>query len=189
MVDGAEGIASDRLLALTFSSDSRRLAAAAGREKPGLSDNIFGSIIVDGKEGPSFEGEGWRERTSGVTVFLAGKMVSVTSFKEQGPIVDEYTYSTGRAFSVTARTTTKYIRLSPLQFGISVPVFSPDGARIAYAARRASLTTLSLPAIRSSMKRVPLPTWLVKGAVCTASPRARRGGSDLRNGFFSRHSQ
>lgn len=90
-------------------SDSRCLAVAAGRERPGLSDNIFGSIIVDGMEGPSFEGEGGRERKStGLSGLLASKMIQVTSFTEEGAIADECSYSTGSWFS--ARQTTKFLR-------------------------------------------------------------------------------
>ncbi|MEK7216333.1 MAG: hypothetical protein AAB289_12120, partial [Chloroflexota bacterium] len=134
ILDAKEGPVADRFTGLTFSRDSRRLVYAAGRDKPGWSDNIIGCVVIDGQEGPSFEGTGWKERKSGLSELIAGKLITLTTFAEEGPLVAEYSYQSGTG--LFASHVTKYLRLAPSQFGVSAPVISLDGNHVAYAAQR-----------------------------------------------------
>ena len=108
VLDGKEGPPFDILGGLAFSSDSRRFAYAGADVHRSLgSQRAQGRTILDGEPGPQFEGN------------------QVGSFKK----------------SMVTGTSTVIIEgffsqlLSDIH-GVTAPVFSPDGARVAHAVRR-----------------------------------------------------
>lgn len=118
-LDGKEGGPFDTVGGLTFSADSRRFAYAGADIHGGLTGNKGkGRVVVDGEPGPQFEG---------TTLPLSNPgALDATDFRGLVPIL----LTRGKLDPV-------YASYLLYRFhGISRPIFSPDGSRVAYAARR-----------------------------------------------------
>ena len=108
VLDGKEGPPFDILGGLAFSSDSRRFSYAGADVHKSLgSQKAQGRAVVDGEPGPQFEGNQVGSLTRSM---LTGTNVA---------IVEGYF---NQLFSDT--------------HGVTAPVFSPDGTRVAYAVHR-----------------------------------------------------
>ena len=108
VVDGKEDSTFDIVSGIRFSSDSRRIVYAGADVKRGFGkEKAFGRVSIDGTAGPSFEG-----------AQVGGLLKSM---------------ATG---SITRLVTGYLPQFWADTHGVSTPVFSPDGARVAYAARR-----------------------------------------------------
>ncbi|MBP1778548.1 MAG: hypothetical protein H6Q86_4559 [candidate division NC10 bacterium] len=108
-LDGKEGPPLDLLGGLAFSSDSRRFSYAGADVHKGMGGSkARGRVVVDGEAGPEFEG-------NAVGTFLQN--LAAGGVKE---IVLGYHFS-----------------LFSNIHGVTAPVFSADGSRVAYAAHRA----------------------------------------------------
>jgi hypothetical protein len=108
VLDGKEGPPFDILGGLAFSYDSRRFAYAGADVHRSLgSQKAQGRAIVDGESGPQFEGN--------QVGSLTKSMVTGTNVA----IVEGY-----------------FSQLFSDVHGVTAPVFSPDGTRVAYAVHR-----------------------------------------------------
>jgi Tol biopolymer transport system component len=108
VVDGKEGTPSDIVGGILFSSDSRRFAYAAADVKRGFGkQKAVGRATIDGAAGPAFEG------------------AQVGSLLKNAATGSTPQIRTGYRTQFWVDT-----------HGVSTPVFSPDAARVAYAARR-----------------------------------------------------
>jgi Tol biopolymer transport system component len=108
VVDGKEGPPFDIVGGIVFSADSRRFAYAGAEVDQGFGkQKAVGRVVVDGVPGAEYEGS----QVGGLLKNLA----------------------TG---SVTRLAVGYFSELVSGTHGVSAPVFSPDGSRVAYAARR-----------------------------------------------------
>jgi len=107
MVDGKEGPPFDVIGGLKFSHDGRHFAYGGADIKSGFGgDKGLGRVVIDGEPGPQHQGE----KTSS---FLKAMAMGPTSLAP-GYFAD----------------------LSHWLHGVSSPVFTPDGSRVAYVAHR-----------------------------------------------------
>ena len=108
VVDGKEGTPFDIVAGIRFSSDSRRFAYAAADVKRGFGkQKAVSRAVIDGAAGPAFEG------------------TQVGSLLKNAVTGSTPQIATGYRTQFWVDT-----------HGVSTPVFSPDAARVAYAAHR-----------------------------------------------------
>jgi hypothetical protein len=108
VVDGKEGTPSDIVGGLRFSSDSGRVAYAAADVKRGFGkQKAVGRVTIDGTAGPASEG---------------AQVGSLLKSAVTGSTPQIYTGYVSQFWIDT--------------HGVSAPVFSPDGMRVAHAVRR-----------------------------------------------------
>ncbi len=109
VVDGKEGPPFGIVGGIRFSSDSRRFAYAGADVNQGFGkQKAVGRVVIDGAAGPAFEGP---------------QIGSLFKSMATGSTVSLNTGYLPRGLSTEAH-------------GVTAPVFSPDAARVAYAARR-----------------------------------------------------
>lgn len=116
VVDGKEGTPSDIVGGIRFSSDSRRFAYAAADVKRGFGkQKAVGRATIDGIAGPVFEGA------------QVGSLLKSMATGSTTEIITGY-----------------FRQLWADTHGVTAPAFSPDAARVAYAARREKDATIML---------------------------------------------
>lgn len=119
-LDGKEGQPFDAVVGLTFSRDSRRFGYEGAEIKSAfmLGNRGKGRVVVDGEPGPQYEG---------------------SQLPLSVPDALDATVSSGLVPLLLTRSKLDPAYASYLFYrfhGVSRPAFSPDGARLAYAARR-----------------------------------------------------
>ena len=118
-LDGKEGAPFDTVGGLTFSADSRRFAHVGADIQGGFKGNKGkGRAVIDGEPGPQFE----------------GTQLPLSNSEALDP-----TASSDLATYLVTRGKLDPVYGSHLLYwfhGVSRPVFSADGSRVAYAARR-----------------------------------------------------
>lgn len=124
-VDGAPGPYFAQISPITFSSDDRHYAYGGSRSQVAFNkDKTNGTIVLDGKPGPEFQGHG-----------LPGAWVTLLN----APIIAAEVYSGGSFISPVVLVPGHLISgsrvLSASLNGVSDPVFDVHG-NLAYAARR-----------------------------------------------------
>jgi len=123
VLDGKEGPLFDKITGLVFSSGSRRLAYTGVRVKSGWKEKSLGTVVVETQEGQVFEGPPPWE----ASVLASSLLAKSVLFFEDARFLTSASIYLGDP---------RKLEVSPGGTGVSVPVFSPDGQRIAYAACR-----------------------------------------------------
>lgn len=104
---------------LSFNRDGRRFAFTGARMK----GKLMGTVVIDGIEGPISEGRAPKQRPTGLGGLVAEASIGDRPFFEGGTFILDYTPQS-------------VMEISPRGAGVSAPVFSPSGDRLAYALRR-----------------------------------------------------